>query len=724
MHTITIRQRTFVFALCGLCFVAVGCSSDDDGYPSDSSGEDGGALVQDGTDGGDATATDGTGDEDAAPVDSGGTEDGAGGDGGVIIPEGFPKAACDAIDPTFCALPWPSDLYLAEDSATVTGKRLVFGETSLPATTGGVHIDPALFAGLDGYGLGTPILFDLGALDFSQLPDEWDTLLDSEKADSPSLLFEVTDDGLVQRPHFVEPDRTGVDDDTLTILRPAVILEPNTRYIVALRGLKRPDGSDVPASEAFAALRDDTPTDDPGVEARRAAFEAMFTELEGAGVSRGSLVLAWSFHTASLPALHDPLDQATAAAVAAMPDGGTLAVGEVQEVTKTKGETDMDEDPWIGRRVIGTFTAPAVVDPPQVGGAFRRVTNDDGQVIAKGSFDTPIQLMVPHRALADGQTPGEPVGVIVYGHGLLGDEWEVRAGHLRRIAEELGYIIAGVPMVGMSESDYPEVTVATSNLNAFPVISDGLLQGLVQHHLLVRAAKSGALEAALQAAIPGLQIDEAKVHFFGGSQGGIFGGTLLATSPDLTRALLGVPGNNYATMLSRSVNFDPFFALLRLNYGSDVGVTLGMAAAQLLWDRTDPVSFRGRMARGDNAVASHPADKRALLLLSKGDKQVAVVTEEIAARTYPELAVMAPWDDARSIPGVTETPYPHEGSAMILFDFGNPWPKTEGNLPPDNELSDPHSRISEVDAAGTLVEAFYDAGKVIDVCGGDGCSPD
>lgn len=703
--------KCLAMALCAALALSTAACSDGGGKPSVDAAAD--ALNSDAQ----------VGDTQAGDAEAG--ADATGSDSGEGIPETDPKAPCDALDPTFCALPWPSDLFLAKDDGTATGRRLVFGPTSLPATAAGVHLDPALFAGLDGYGLGTPVLFDLGPLDFAKLPNEWETLLDSLAADSPTLLLQLTADGLVRRPHFVEPDKTGVDADTLTILRPAVILEPNTTYVVALRKLVRPDGTAVPASPAFAALRDGTPTTDPGIESRRANFETIFAQLAAAGVERDELTLAWSFHTASLSALHGPLDQATAAAIAAMPNGGTLAVDAVEEATKTKGDTGLDEDAFVARRVMGTFTAPAVVAPAKVGSAFTRVTNEVGEVIAKGSFATPVQLMIPHRALgAGGKGAGEPVGVIVYGHGLLGDEWEVRAGHLRRLAEELGYIIAGVPMVGMSEADYPKVATASSNLNGFPVISDGLLQGLVQHHLLVRAAKSGALEAALQASVPGLQIDEGRVHFFGGSQGGIFGGTLLATSPDLTRALLGVPGNNYAIMLSRSVNFDPFFKLIRFAYGSDVAVTVGMAAVQLLWDRTDPVSYRGRLARGDNAATGHPADKRALLLLSKGDKQVAVVSEEIAARTYPELAVMQPWDDERSIPGVVETPYPHKGSAMILFDFGNPWPKKEGNLPPDNKLPDPHSRISEVAAASLLVKSFFDVGEVIDVCGGDGCSPD
>ena len=39
---------------------------------------------------------------------------------------------CDPLNDGHCAMPWPSNLYLADDDASATGKRLAFGATTLP----------------------------------------------------------------------------------------------------------------------------------------------------------------------------------------------------------------------------------------------------------------------------------------------------------------------------------------------------------------------------------------------------------------------------------------------------------------------------------------------------------------------------------------------------------------------------------------------------------------
>jgi hypothetical protein len=145
-----------------------------------------------------------------------------------------------------------------------------------------------------------------------------------------------------------------------------------------------------------------------------------------------------------------------------------------------------------------------------------------------------------------------------------------------------------------------------------------------------------------------------------------------------------------------------------------------IAMAQLRWDFTDPISYWRRLVELGNADTNPSA---ALLLVSRADKQVAVVTNEIVARTYPEVAVMAPYDSERTPYGITQTPYPHTGSGMILFDFGNPWPTGRANLPPSDPLPDPHPRIAEVTEAAELLRQFLDTGVIIDVCGGDGCTP-
>ena len=50
-------------------------------------------------------------------------------------------------------------------------------------------------------------------------------------------------------------------------------------------------------------------------------------------------------------------------------------------------------------------------------------------------------------------------------------------------------------------------------------------------------------------------IDRSDVFYDGNSQGGIFGGTVMAIAQDITRGVLGVPGMNYSLLLTRSTDF-------------------------------------------------------------------------------------------------------------------------------------------------------------------------
>lgn len=635
----------------------------------------------------------------------------------ATIPAGFPKADCDDLNTASCSLPWPSNLYLEPSDDTETGYKLTFGETSLPANKEGIHLAPSLFEGLDGYGFGTPIMFDLGPLDYSVLASEWDEgIAKSMEAASLTLLFKVTDSGLEQTSHFVEVDANH-EGATLTYMRPGVILDQNSRYIVALRGLVDDDGAGIEASAAFKELRDRTPSNRASVASRRASFEDIFGLLADEGVDRDSLILAWDFHTGSADALHQRLDDATNLTFAEAPKGGSMAVTLSEEFVTSSDDEEIRTNPHIRYRVFTDYTVPSVLKDYASGDGSVLNLDENGNVALGDDLVTRALIHVPYSALEGDSDPG----VIVYGHGLFGGPEEIWADHLEFMADEYNFIFVAVPMIGMDADNVGAVSNALLNLNGFRVLSDALHQGIVNHHLLTRYANSGELEAFLQDNVDAaIEINEDDVHYFGGSQGGIFGQTIVATSPDLRAGVLAVPGNNYATLLPRSSNYSQFEALMRIGYPDAVDRNLLLASIQLLWDRTDPVSYLDRLFNSEDYDGT---TRTALMLLSKADYQVAVLTNEIAARTFPELKVMENYDE-RVPYGLTETEYPNDGSSMILFDFGNPWPDDRGSRPPEDEFGDPHPRIAEIEDAGNLLESYLRDGVIIDVCGGDGCNPD
>jgi hypothetical protein len=216
----------------------------------------------------------------------------------------------------------------------------------------------------------------------------------------------------------------------------------------------------------------------------------------------------------------------------------------------------------------------------------------------------------------------------------------------------------------------------------------------------------------------GITIDTADHYYSGISQGGIFGGTYMALTTDITRGHLGVPGQNYSTLLQRSVDFDPFFFALDHIYPDSRDQQILLAAVQCLWDRVDSVSHYRHIS--EDPLPDTP-EHAVLLASATGDYQVALVTNEISARSDLGVALMA--DYGKEVWGVEETDYPHVGSGLVNYSFGNPWPPA-GNIPPTDDLGDPHGKPRKLDHHTEQMIHFFRTGEIIDVCGGDGCTPD
>jgi hypothetical protein len=88
-----------------------------------------------------------------------------------------------------CLLPYPSDFFTADDSTTVTKRRIAYELGAMPANIGGTHVDPAPYNLLDGFSAGPVISthFPAGVdLAVSHVPPVTD-LGASLRGDSPTL---------------------------------------------------------------------------------------------------------------------------------------------------------------------------------------------------------------------------------------------------------------------------------------------------------------------------------------------------------------------------------------------------------------------------------------------------------------------------------------------------------------------------------------------------------
>ncbi|MBM4357290.1 MAG: hypothetical protein FJ096_04195 [Deltaproteobacteria bacterium] len=620
---------------------------------------------------------------------------------------------CDPLVPEHCAMPFPSSFHLEEDASRVTGFTLAYGAATLPANLDGVHIDPAPYRRLDGFGVGQPAVVYFPRLDASKLPDET-RIAESLEPSSPVALFKVSADGAFERlPCFAESDLTDPDPEHRALLvRPAVLLEEGTRYVVALRGLVDVDGAPIPPSDAFIALRDGR-SGGTSVANRQARFDAIFAGLEAAGIPRADLTLAFDWVTASSEALHGPLLHMRDDALAMLGDARpAITVTTVNEFT-------VDESPDIAFEVEGTYSVPHYLVPVTIGNAkaYRLDLGPDGLPRRGDSIEAGFLMRVPRSALpVPPATKGEAHGAFIHGHGLNGSYGQVRDGWMSRFANQEKFVVVGTNMLGMSSEDVDAIIAMLGDMSEFPALPDRLHQGALNHVFLGRALKRG-FDAIPELASRGVTIDPKEVYYNGISQGGIFGATHLALSPDITRGQLGVPGNNYASLLQRSTDFGPFFIFLKAIYADPHDRQVLISLIQGLWDAVDPVSHYRHVSA--NPHPNTPAHS-VLLASATGDYQVALVTNEVVTRSDVGVALLPGY--GKEVPLVTPVTYPHQGSGLVNYSFGNPWP-APGNLPPGDDLGDPHGKPRNLDHHNKQMAHFWRTGEIIDVCGDDGCTP-
>jgi hypothetical protein len=297
----------------------------------------------------------------------------------------------------------------------------------------------------------------------------------------------------------------------------------------------------------------------------------------------------------------------------------------------------------------------------------------------------------------------------------------------------------------MSTEDVPNVATILQDLSRFPTLADRVQQGMLNFLFLGRAmvhAQGFGSHPSFQDANGQSMLDTARLFYDGNSQGGIIGGALAAVAVDHERAVLGVPGMNYSTLLRRSVDFDRYakgeFGAdtplgLYDNYPNELERPLILSMIQMLWDRAEANGYAHHMT--DDPLPNTPPHE-VLLHVAFGDHQVADISAEVEARTIGAHVYQPALDPGRAsvetlfgIPAIGS--FPFAGSALVYWDsgplreengeqVGTPAPPV-GNVPP-REGQDPHELPRrEPEARLQKSEFLRVGGGVIDVCGGAPC---
>ncbi len=606
------------------------------------------------------------------------------------------KQECNPLGGNGCITPWPSNLYAVADSTSNTGMRLDIAEGALPTNLDDIAIDPAPLNKLDGFSAAAPMImaFEGGVDDSNLVPHS--RFADSLEDSSPTVLVDMSTGERVL--HFAELDLRSPDriDQQALYIRSAVRLKPSTRYAAAIRkSLKSKDGSELPIASGFAALIAGKTTKHERLEARRGDYEEVLAALANLGIPSDDLVVAWDFTTASDEALREDLivsrDQTLAAAGT---DGANLSY--TIETDETNG-TGM-------RRIDGQFTVPLMLTR---GGIFapdvRGMRDAQGLPLVEGMHDVPFTAIVPSCAL----TAQKPVPVIIYGHGLLGQGSQAASGSQRALAEHMCAVVVGTIMRGMSTKDVPNVLLTLNDYNLADQLFDGLLQGVNNHIALVQAVRGPMAQTLFVDEQAQSIVDIEQIHYYGLSQGHIFGTTIAAYDPHIKRAVLGVGGANYSLMLERSLDWPNYRNVVIGAYEDPLTVSIIINLLQMRWDATEPTNIIADLP--GNPIPGTP-EKQFLLHMSVADDEVPNVSTEYQARTMG-LPVLAP---AVYEPfGIPEMAGPLS-SALVIFDGGyGAFP--ESNLPPED--NDAHSLTRSVRAGIEQIQIFFDTGEIVHTCG-------
>jgi len=682
---------------CSLGLVLAACKGDGGGTGDDSSG---GSATGAGTD----ATTD-------APTTGETTTGGSTGETGEDTAEDpttggpFELGECNPVDPTMCALPYPS-LFHMREADTPSGWQLAYTSAALPTNNGGTAMDPMYLNEKDGVSVLGALLFSFAQVDLAGVLTP-ETLADYMKEDVKTVLLDAETGERVA--HFVELDmRTDVAEQRLIVVQPATPLRHGKRYVFAARGLAKQGGGLVAASEGFAALRDKLASGDMSVEGQRFHYNVdIFPVLKDAGFAREELQIAWDFVTVSrdnsigrMEWLRDDVLDAVG------PDGPDYVI------KSTVDEDCTDPNVNIGRTIVVDMTTPLYTTADEAGTLLTR--DPDGMPFRNGTTEVEVLLRIP-CSLIDQDVPRSG-RVVQYGHGLLGGKGEANAGYLGEMANANGWVILASDWTGMKSEDVvPIIQILTQDPTGFPAIPERSMQGFTEFIAAMRMA-TGKLRSDPLVMFKGAggaysAIDPEKRSYYGNSQGGILGAAYLALSPDVDRGVLGVGGMPYVLLLPRSANFEDFFMLLKSAYGDHRDIMLLIAVFQNLWDPGEGAGWSWAMNREPNADVGA---KQVLMQVAIGDAQVSNVGAQIQARAFGASTV-AP--QTKPVWGVEEQPPGFTGSAYVEWRYTDVPKEPIDNTPPSKD-ADPHECPRRELAAQQQLRDFLEEGVVNQYCEG------
>ena len=636
----------------------------------------------------------------------------------LVVPEGCQPLLVDRDDGTHaapsngaCMAPYPSDFHRAPDPASATGFRLGLRGAARPVKPNGETADPHDVVAADGASLVPTITLGLaGDVVHDGLPGVLDDPALSARADSGTVILDTRTGRLV--PHYADVVDRKDGPHTPITLRPFSVLEPRTRYVVAIRGAHLAPAENntaaapqlAPPPEGFRRLRDGVAAGDPALATLAPRFDAeVFAPLAGAGIARDSLQVAWDFTTGSA---EQPLADMLRVRELTL---AWLAANEPQlRVVATRDGTGK-----IAKIFDVSVTVPLFLDRPDPGG--RLVHDAGGKVVQNGTTTFTLVVVLP-TSVRDRAQRGRAVA---YGHGFFGTTAELESDAAQALAEHTGAVLFGTNWWGMSKEDLALVAdTVTTRPEHFGDFAERVHQAMA-NWLVALAAIRGPLTKLpeLRRASQEPVYDPSFVGYFGASLAHILGGTLVALA-DFPRIVLNVGGGGFTHIIPRSLNFGPFGLLLGVEFPDPLVAQSFIAMMQRPLDRIDPISY-APFVLASPLPGNVVADRRLLMQIGIGDPAVPNLAAFLHART---LGIPQAMPAPVSVFGLAPVADADAPSSLTVFDLHvDTTGYAEGKPISPNGV---HEGVRVNPAALRQMEAFLKPGGVIiHACDGP-CDPE
>jgi hypothetical protein len=624
-----------------------------------------------------------------------------------------------------CLLPWPNDAFTVR-ADTPTGRRINVARKIAPANNKGVRVNTAAQNKNDGFSPGSAILVHVPNLSLTKSKIATSTDIGASLApNAPIVIFDTATRTRV--PYFAELDAQTTNPAVrLLLIHPARALTEGRRYAVALRNLVGVDGKQIaPLASTSAALKG---TLKPATRGAHIKY-VIRTDLKPV-LGWNVPYLAWDFTVASAKSLAGPaLTMRTLAYQWLTTNHRPLGPGAAATDYAPAFTVTSNTDDGGVRTVEGTFTVPLFLGDTTPLSKMHTDSAGKPAINGSGTWTANFICVLPSTV-----QPGGPATPTVYGHGLLGSADEVEGGSFAAgVTRNL--MGCATDWVGMSEHDIGNVARNLQDMSTFDTQVDHMLQGFVNFQFLGRLINSDSGFVTDPAFNSGGQplFETHDAHFMGYSQGGIMGGAASALSNEWTRAILGVPGMNYAgLLLNRSIDWNTFKSVFNVSYKGPVEQQLVLQLAQLLWDRGENQGYAQHLTK--RPYPGLPA-KQVFIIENYGDHQVANVGSEMLARTIgaqnhqPAFTAKffgaAPRKNVPKVPQWGLVKLDHTKSVpagLVLWDYGTPTPPTTNHAPDGAAFgNDPHGYGRGNAKLLDQITTFLTTGVIPNECGTAAC---